>query len=71
VSTSHPEPLCAQPSVTSTEVYGVYDGGLFYRCDQCKVTWHRWPEGHRLRAEAQKVMDRWATLRERRFRGGR
>lgn len=35
------------------EVWGVYDGGLFWQCPDCNGRWHRWPEGHPLRAKAE------------------
>lgn len=35
------------------EIQGVYDGGLFYACPDCAGRWHRWPEGHELRARAE------------------
>ena len=47
----------------SVEVQGVYDGGLFYQCPDCRGTWHRWPEGDRLRAKAQHIMDEWERRR--------
>lgn len=34
------------------EIWGVYDGGLFYRCPDCEGTWHRWPEGDWRREKA-------------------
>lgn len=35
------------------EVRGVYDGGLYWMCPDCRAPWHRWPEGHYLRAKAE------------------
>ena len=35
------------------EVRGVYDGVLFWKCPFCAHEWHRWPEGHALRARAE------------------
>ena len=35
------------------EIMGVYDGVLFWKCKDCGGTWHRWPEGHDLRARAE------------------
>lgn len=63
---AHPDPVCANPDVRLVKVYGISGEGLFYRCEQCRAAWHRWPEGHPLRVQAQKVMDRWETLRARR-----
>lgn len=37
----------------SVEVPKVYDGGLYVQCPDCEGTWHRWPEGHPLRAKAK------------------
>lgn len=34
------------------EVFSVYDGLLFWKCPDCGGSWHRWPEGHPLRAKA-------------------
>ena len=34
------------------EIWGVYDGVLFWRCGVCDRAWHRFPEGHHLRARA-------------------
>lgn len=34
------------------EIRGVYDGGLFYECPDCRGRWHRWPKGHWLRLGA-------------------
>lgn len=49
---------------SSVEIWGVYDGGLFYLHKECGATWHRWPEGHRLREAAQKYMDMRNAARE-------
>jgi hypothetical protein len=35
------------------EVQGVYDGVLYFRCTADGATWHRFPEGHELRARAE------------------
>jgi hypothetical protein len=29
------------------EVRGLYDCVLFWKCPDCEVAWHRWPEGSR------------------------
>jgi hypothetical protein len=31
----------------------IYDGMLYYRCPDCSGAWHRFPEGHPLRAKAE------------------
>lgn len=38
------------------EIWGVYDGVLFWSCGVCGRTWHRFPEGHSLRARAVTYM---------------
>ncbi len=38
------------------EVRGVYDGGLYFVCPDCGVRFHRWPEGHPLRAKAEEYV---------------
>lgn len=40
----------------SVEVLGDYDGGLYMQCPDCLGKWHRWPEGHYLRARAEKYV---------------
>lgn len=48
---------------TSVEIRGVYDGGLFYAHTResggCGLAWHRWPEGHHLRARASLYLTEW------------
>lgn len=48
---------------TSVEIRGVYDGGLFYahtrQSGGCGAAWHRWPEGHHLRAKAEPYVSQW------------
>ncbi len=39
------------------EIWGVYDGGLFFVCNACSHAFHRWPEGHRLHMKAQIYID--------------
>jgi hypothetical protein len=39
------------------EIRGVYDGMLFWRCPDCGGHWHRWPEGHYLRARAEPYVE--------------
>lgn len=36
------------------EVLGAWDGVLFWRCPDCEGEWHRFPEGHGLRAIAER-----------------
>ena len=40
------------------EIQGVYDGGLYFKCPDCGVCWHRWPEGHPLYVRAVKHFER-------------
>lgn len=40
------------------EIRGIYDGGLFFQCPDCCGRWHRWPDGHPLRAKASRYVDR-------------
>ena len=50
-------PKCQQAeTVVGIEVGGVYDGVLFWECIEDGTKWHRWPEGHRLHAEAEGYM---------------
>lgn len=34
------------------QIQGVYDGVLFWECEQCGTRWHRWNEGTRQHAAA-------------------
>ena len=40
------------------EVQGVYDGVLYWMCPVCNHRWHRFPEGHPLRARAEQFVNR-------------
>lgn len=42
--------------VIGVEVPGVYDGILYWLCPDCGHKWHRWPEGHPLRARAERYV---------------
>jgi hypothetical protein len=44
-------------TIAGIEVWGVYDGALFWQCMACGRLLHRWPEGHPLREKAQGFMD--------------
>lgn len=46
---------CGEPMI-GVEIWGVYDGMLFYRCDRCNGVAHRWPEGHGLHDKAHEVI---------------
>jgi len=35
------------------QIYGVYDGVLYWQCPDCGGVWHRWPEGDELRERAE------------------
>lgn len=39
------------------EVWGVYDGVLYWKCPDCGVTWNRWPQLHKLHAIAEEYMN--------------
>lgn len=41
------------------EIQGVYDGALFFHCEVCKLSWHRWPEGHYLHEKAKRFIFAW------------
>lgn len=36
------------------EVLGAYDGALYHECPSCGSRWHRFPDGHPLRARAER-----------------
>jgi hypothetical protein len=38
------------------EISEVYDGGLYWACPDCGGTWHRFPVGHPLRADAERFV---------------
>lgn len=38
------------------EIRGVYDGVLYWQCPDCGGKWHRWPEGHPYRAQAERYV---------------
>lgn len=48
-------PQCGakQARVAGVEVWGVYDGALFWQCLDCGWAWHRWAEGRDLRQRAE------------------
>jgi hypothetical protein len=54
--------LCPKCGGTDTAlgviVRGTYDGVLYWECEACATRWHRWPEGHWLRAKAEPLV--WA-----------
>lgn len=37
-------PRCAMPAV-GVELRGVYDGICYWRCEKCRVKWHRFDKG--------------------------
>lgn len=39
------------------EIWGIYDGVLFWQCGVCTKAWHRYPEGHPLRWRAARYVD--------------
>jgi hypothetical protein len=56
-------PQCGleRAKVVGVEVWGVYDGVLYWHCPACGWAWHRWPEGRDLHARA----DRYVTAAQR------
>lgn len=45
-------------NVIGVEVSGVYDGVLYWMCPLCNHRWHRFPEVHPLRAQAERFVSR-------------
>lgn len=43
------------------EIFGVYDGILFWSCPDCGKAWHRWPPGTELYARAAPYVNSWET----------
>lgn len=39
------------------EIYGLYDGVLFWMCPFCEGKWHRWPEGDYRREKAENYFE--------------
>lgn len=37
-------PHCEGSPVVEVEVWGVYDGGLFFQCSNCHGAWHKWKD---------------------------
>jgi Zn ribbon nucleic-acid-binding protein len=51
-------PSCKTDDIIGVEVWGKYDGVLYWECLGCGHRWHRWPEGHYLRARAEPYIQR-------------
>lgn len=53
-------PTCraSAETIVGVQVRGVYDGVLWWECDEDGTRWHRWPEGHYLRERAEQVWQR-------------
>ncbi len=50
-------PGCGSAEVAGWQITGVYDGVLFWACQQgCGGVFHRWAEGTRLWRDAEKYM---------------
>jgi len=46
-------PACGyQGALIGIEITGVYDGILYWECDNCGERFHRWPKGSPLRLRA-------------------
>ena len=43
--------------IIGLEIPGVYDGTLLWVCPSCLKRWHRFPEGHYLRARAEPYLE--------------
>jgi hypothetical protein len=52
-----PCPFCEQGPFYGVEIRGVYDGALFWECAEGH-RWHRFPEGHPIRALAEPFVNR-------------
>ena len=52
---------CPEIRIVGVEVQGVYDGALYWTCRDCGARWHRWGEGHPLRATAEPYVSGPAT----------
>lgn len=53
----YPKGVTHYSRTIGVQVSAVYDGVLYWRCPDCGGSWHRWPEGHRLRERAQEYID--------------
>lgn len=53
---------CTLRTPIAVTIQGVYDGGLFWHCDVCELSWHRWGTGY-MRAKAQPYIDAWNRKR--------
>jgi uncharacterized Zn finger protein len=50
-------PRCAndtQSAIVGHKMEGAYDGILVWGCMECGHMWHRYPEGHPLRVDAER-----------------
>lgn len=55
-----PEDRCPQgcgDEIIGIEVWGLYDGVLYWQCTGCGSKWHRFPDDERLSAKAQPFID--------------
>jgi len=52
-------PRChSSASVTGVEVVGIYDGVCYWRCEKCRVKWHRFgPRPANLRAAVERYWE--------------
>lgn len=47
-----------QSRIYGVEIWGAYDGVLFWECPTCGHRWHRWPEGDFRRRRAEEYVTR-------------
>ncbi|QWF78741.1 hypothetical protein [Amycolatopsis sp. CA-230715] len=45
-------PSCSSVHFLGVEIFGVYDGVLYWECGGCGHRWHRFPAGHHLHGRA-------------------
>lgn len=55
-------PKCGSKNYVMVEVWGQYDGGLYWLCEETHdnggpFAWHRWPTGHYLNHRAQRFIN--------------
>ncbi|WP_370944050.1 hypothetical protein AB5J62_33755 [Amycolatopsis sp. cg5] len=49
-------PSCFSTHFLGVEIFGVYDGVLYWECGDCGLRWHRFPSGHYLRSRADRYL---------------
>lgn len=51
-------PSCETTEIIGVEIWGQYDGVLYWECPACSHRWHRFPEGHYLHGRAVPYVER-------------